>query len=498
MFASLLSKPKGAIVASTLSSTTYRMTPISRAPNRPRGRRAVGPGVEYYQRLVETTHEGICVVDVDSRIVFANGRLCEMLGYARKELVGASSMSLLDKNEPSGSFEGAFHESASGQHEVALRHKNGSTVWASVRGAPMLDEAGQPSGVLTMFSDISERRSAEQGAREAVERIEGLTADAVYSVDRSGRIRSWNSGAEQIFGWSKVEAVGHFLALVPENLRPEATTDVLQILEKGHTISKETERLTKQGRAVPVLGSWSPIPLDNGETGVLCLLKDISAYKEIHAQLDEQARSLALLRDRERIAMDLHDGVIQSLYGVALRLGALRRQDQPRQPEYPAESADAVLGQAITELTETIQGIRDYIYDLRKGLADDGDLAAGLSLIAEQLSKSDIQPLVRLEADVSYLTPDSVRQLLYIAHEATSNVVRHANASRVDILLESVQSHGMVLKIADNGSGFEPNRRGGNLGDGLHNMRQRARLIGGRLTIASQLGSGTVISVRLP
>src|SRR5207248_3878894 len=140
-----------------------------------------------------------------------------------------------------------------------------------------------------------ERWLAEQSAREAAERIERLTADAVYSIDRSGRLQSWNHGAEQLFGWSKEEALGEALPLVPEQLQPRATADVLGIIDDGNPISKETVRLTKDGREIPVLGSWSPVPLEDGSIGVLCILKDITAHKQAHAQLQEQARSLALL-----------------------------------------------------------------------------------------------------------------------------------------------------------------------------------------------------------
>jgi two-component system, NarL family, sensor histidine kinase UhpB len=445
---------------------------------------------ERYRRIVETTHEGLCLLDAESRIVFVNARLCDMLGYAAEDLLARRGFDLIDKH-----MEAALHGrrlGAARDRDVALRHRDGSTVWAMISAAPMVDDAGQATAVLAMFTDVTERKLSEERAAAAAAQIERLTGDAIYSIGADRLVWSWNHGAEQLFGWTKEEVVGHHIQMVPPEIERQVLDGIRRIMRTGETITRETIRLTRSGRRVPVLGSWSPVPLPNGATGVLCILKDISSHKDAHSQLREQARSLALLRQRERIAMDLHDGAIQSLYGIALSLGALRRKQGER-----AKDA-AVLGQAIEQLTETIQGIRDYISELRTGVPEEADLETSLKAkVAELATTAGVRPRLSIEANLAPIGPDSTHHLVYIAQEALSNVARHAHATEVAIEILPWGS-GIMLSITDNGRGFRPGRKGRRAGDGLRNMQERANLLGANLVIDSLPDVGTTVRVEVP
>jgi PAS domain S-box-containing protein len=440
-----------------------------------------------YRRLLETTHEGVCVIGLDCTISFANSRLCEMLGYEQQELLGRHAAEML------GQWTGALRTKRRSvperRREAPLRRRDGTAVWVMVGAMPMVDDAGQPAGLLAMFSDVTARKLSQERARAAAERIEQLVGDAIYTVDEAGRVHSWNDGAARLFGWNRDEVLGRRIPLVPENLQEEAADRIRHVIASGETEALETVRLTRQGRLVQVLGSWSPVSLEDGRTGVLCILKDTGSHRAAHEQLQEQARSLALLRERERIAMDLHDGTIQSLYGVALSLGALRRR---------ADEADtAVLNGAIDQLTETIHGIREYIYELRTGVAEDANLELALKAKADELARqAGVMPHVSIEIDLRRLGSDTSHHLLYIVHEALSNVARHARATDVAIRIVPWRS-GMMLSIVDNGRGFDPARKR-RQGEGLHNMRERAALLGATLTIDSAPGTGTTVKVQIP
>ncbi|MDQ3809978.1 MAG: sensor histidine kinase [Chloroflexota bacterium] len=215
---------------------------------------------------------------------------------------------------------------------------------------------------------------------------------------------------------------------------------------------------------------------------------------EVAEGLAEQSKELARLEERERIAMDLHDGVIQSLYGVVLGLGA-------EQFQAGLGDADGGVGKAIDGINRVIQEIRNNIFDLRLHDLGDGGLRRGIEVLAEELR---INALVQPQVDVTALDTsercieaEAVTSLLYIAREATSNVIRHAQASTVTIRLATT-NHELVLTIRDNGRGFEPEAADSQLGNGLRNMRERARAIGGALSIASLPGQGTTIRVHVP
>ena len=441
------------------------------------------------RRILEAMHEGCCVLAADSTISYVNSRLCSMLGMEPEEMLGRLSVDVFG---PAPLRLADAEPRSVGERDVALRRKDGSVLWARVSGTPMLDDDGRPTSVVAMFSDVTARRQSEERAQTAAAQIEDLTADAIYTVDAQRHIWSWNRGAEKLFGFRKEEVIGRSVDLIPPERLAHNMQGIERILRTGATLTRETVRLHRDGTPIQVLGSWSPVPLGDGSTGVLCILKNIDEHKAAHNQLQEQARSLALLRERERIAMDLHDGVTQSLYGIALSLGALRRR------RGDPTNQDQVLGQAIDQLTEVIQGIRDYIFELRHGVPEGTDLEAGLEAKARELAiTTGVRPKMSITADLRSLSPERASHLLYIAHEALSNVARHAKASEIAIEAAPWRS-GIMLTIKDNGRGFEPRRRGRRAGDGLRNMRRRAAQLGARLSIHAVPGAGTTVRVQVP
>jgi len=447
--------------------------------------------IDRYRRILEAMQEGCCLLDIDSTIIFANERLGSILGYTPRELEGRRSADVFGRSS-GGMVSGKRRAPPVREHDVALRHKDGRGIWALVTGTPFVDDDGHAAGILATFTDITDRRRSEERALAAAAQIEQLTADAIYTVDADRHVCSWNRGAEQLFGWTKDEVIGKPAPVIRAGQVEKARQAVLRLIATGDTVTEEAVRFAKDGRAVPVLGSWSPVPLPDGRTGVLCILKDMGGHKAVHDRLRQQASSLALLRERERIAMDLHDGVTQSLYGVTLSLGALRRRRGD-----PANQ-EAVLGAAIGQLTEIIHGIRNYIFELRTGVPEGADLEAGLNAKAQELATAtSVRPILAVSADLPPLSADSVTHLLYIVHEALSNVARHAGATEVAI--EALPwGAGIMLSITDNGRGFDSGRTSRRSGDGLRNIRERASQLGATLTIHSLPGAGTTVRVHVP
>lgn len=206
-----------------------------------------------------------------------------------------------------------------------------------------------------------------------------------------------------------------------------------------------------------------------------------------------QSRELARLEERERIAMDLHDGVIQSLYGVVLSLGALQLTMGA------ADDAGPGVGQAIVRLNGVIQEIRNNIFDLRLGNLGEQSLRAGIEVLAEELR---VNALARTHVEIEhgverYLGRDGVANLLYLVREATSNVARHAGASVVMIRLCEA-GNALELAVSDNGWGFGPSEADRPGANSLRNIRERARLLGGEGSINSAPGKGTTVQVRIP
>jgi len=216
-----------------------------------------------------------------------------------------------------------------------------------------------------------------------------------------------------------------------------------------------------------------------------------------NARLHSRVQRLAVIDERIRIGRDLHDGIIQGIYAVALSL-----EDVPDlMTEDPAE-ANARVDRAIDRLNSAIGDIRTFIVGLGAdaaaasigsrlaGLADELLLTSGARMALDL----DLADVAEIDARLSI---DAATQLLQIAREALSNAIRHSGAPRARLSLRA-QDAEAVLSVEDNGQGFDTTIPPGRGHLGLVNMRDRTISVGGAIDISSRIGGGTRIIVRLP
>ncbi len=213
-----------------------------------------------------------------------------------------------------------------------------------------------------------------------------------------------------------------------------------------------------------------------------------------NAQLYRQTQQLAILQERERFGMDLHDGIIQSIYAIGLMLedGQLRLATEP-------EQASDRISRAIHDLNEVIRDIRNYILDLRPQRFQGRDLVGGLEELTRELRANTFLD-VKLHADGVGrvdLTPEQTVEVLHIVQETLTNVRKHARASRVDVSLSQADGH-LELQIEDNGVGLNTARAQSSGGHGLRNMRERAHALGGDIQYEPGARSGTRVRLTLP
>ena len=207
-----------------------------------------------------------------------------------------------------------------------------------------------------------------------------------------------------------------------------------------------------------------------------------------NARLHQRVRELALLEDRERIARDLHDTVIQRLFATGLRLqGAARLAQRP-------EVAERIL-QSVDDLDITVKHIRTAIFGLEASRRASGGLRQRvLSLASEAAGALGFEPHILFDGPLDTIAEDRATELLAVVREALTNVARHAGAHRVDV--EVVADGDLTLRVLDDGRGVGPERRPG--GRGLGNMEARAARLGGSVQVKPGPEGGTLVEWRVP
>jgi signal transduction histidine kinase len=213
-----------------------------------------------------------------------------------------------------------------------------------------------------------------------------------------------------------------------------------------------------------------------------------------NARQNRQSRRLAVLEERERIGMDLHDGIIQSIYGVGLVLDYARvalGEDPDLSRQKIEESIDA--------LNETIRDIRAYILDLRPRQFHGEDLKQGLQRLVDEFQANCTARGILVGPDDGLVDfpAQNATALFHICQEALANVARHARANMAEVHLWMVKDR-VLLEISDDGEGFDLRKMSVTLGHGLSNMHARARKVGGDVEITSSPGKGTAVLAWVP
>ncbi len=208
-----------------------------------------------------------------------------------------------------------------------------------------------------------------------------------------------------------------------------------------------------------------------------------------YGRISEELGRLALLEERERIAMELHDGVVQTLFAVGL---SLQIEDADESEDMRRRRFDAV-----TSIDRAIRDLRNYIYGLRPDDLADRHLERALRDVASsfQLS-SGIEITSSIQPKAASALAHRSDTVLQAAREAVSNAVRHSGARRIELRF-FLDGGDAIIEVADDGRGFDPDRVSGN-GRGLANLGSRARTLEGVLEIEPVNGGGTMVRLRAP
>jgi PAS domain S-box-containing protein len=359
-----------------------------------------------------------------------------------------------------------------------------------------------------LVAEIAERIQIQQDletSRALFSDLFELSPDAIFLVEHNGNIHRVNSQAAAIFGYQKQELLGQKIEqLIPdknktvhvENRKKFYSKSQLRVMGEGF----ELYGLTKSGEQFPVDVMLSPVRIGD-DLMVISVVRDITEQKNIQAELAEVQHRLLDSKEAERLmlAHELHDGNIQELFSVNFQLAEIGNDAKQAGMEGLVDKVKDV-----SETTQkVIQGLRNISRDLRP--------PALTPFGVEQAIYSHLERFQDLHSDIELnteITPDGQRLdermrliLFRIYQNAVSNVARHSNADQLWVRFDLTDTR-VTLEIEDNGKGFIiPERwielvRQGHLG--LVSIRERVEAIGGKLTIISEPGKGTLIRVDAP
>jgi len=489
--------------------------------------------------IVDSSDDAIVSKTLDGIITSWNRAAEQLFGYSAAEAIGQHIFLIVPDDRRGEEFD-VLARLRQGQRidhfETVRQTKDGRRIPILLTVSPIRDSDGRIVGASKVARDITDREQSEQ-LRARLAAIVDSSDDAIVGATLDGVITSWNRGAERIFGYSDAEAVGqHIFLIIPADRRAEEI-DVLARLARGEKIDHfETLRQTKDGRQIPISLTVSPIRDAKGViVGASKVGRDITertraqeALKRAHDELEDRVRQrtaelleaneslrseieqrqsveqqraqlfgrliLAQEDERRRIARELHDQLGQQMTALRLTLETLKNLTGESSPVRTQV-------EALQELARQLdQDIAFRVWELRPAMLEGLGLTAALTEYAGDWSKRfGIRAELHMTRPIDGRLPSQIETTIYrFAQEALNNVVKHAQADRVDIILEHTHEH-VSLIVEDNGIGFNPSEAKGAVeGFGIVGMRERAALAGADFQIESAPGDGTTVILRVP
>jgi signal transduction histidine kinase len=235
---------------------------------------------------------------------------------------------------------------------------------------------------------------------------------------------------------------------------------------------------------------------DEEDERVLVVLAAQAAVAVENARLSDESerrgrelQRLQVLEERERIAKELHDGVIQSLFAVGMNLQAMATASGD---EGIAQRLEA----AVEDVDRAIRDLRNYIFGLRPGILADRQLDQAIKEMASEFgARSGVVTVVEVDADAASILTSRASDVVQLVREALSNVGRHGAATTCRVSLAR-SKNGFVLEIDDDGQGFDVDLT--TWGMGLQNLRERVVSLGGTFDVQSTPGEGTTVRATFP
>lgn len=458
----------------------------------------------------------VAALDTQERLLFFNRAAKAQTGYALADLQAKGAF--FEKLFPNSDFREQLrrlvaeilkHGQALENLEAEIRTQTGSSRVLLWHFNLFRDALKHPAGIVVMATDITERRQAEAQIHDRELRFRELfgrltEAVLVFVPKAAGRdflLRDMNESAESALGRKRHAILGRLAeeALLPwaEDGLPAALAECAisgRSLRLSHTVRDEHGTITAaREHELYRLPSGELVLITESEKAMQRV-----QLLESHEQLREltQAVTLTAERERRRLAQELHDHVGQKLAVGKLKLELLHQNTRPN----AAESAE--LGEVVELLSSAIDDVQALTSVLSSQLLLARGLEAALVELAERMLKPkgiDVEfcvlgPIGRLSEDTTHMLYRSARELFY-------NIVKHARARHVEVVLVPEDEH-LSLAVCDDGLGFDALCQARHLSGmgryGLFSLRESVAYLGGELDIESSVGQGTRVTLHFP
>jgi PAS domain S-box-containing protein len=472
-----------------------------------------------YLRLYDFAPIGYLTLSSQGVIVEANLACTRLLGIDRKRLISRRFRHYVVNDESDPWYHFFLHtmeQSAKQTCETSLRHADGTVLNVNLDCLP-ISGAGFPPMLNIAITNISERKQSEQKEKQFTDQIKRYAAEisdiyqnapcGYHSLGKDGEFLHVNQTELNWLGYARDELIGK--KTLADLLAPAAALNFRQTFiefkKSGELIDLELELVRKDKTILPVMMSSSAMRDDAGHyLASRSTVYDMTERKKTEQERNEFSKRMNVVSRhlvaaqeeiRRRLSSELHSRTSSNLAAISVNLDIIAS-------EIPRKLAGRLiehLEDTRALLTDTTASIREISADMRPPSLDYAGLVAALESYVQQFTRrTGIVVKFDCVNRKSRYSRELENLLFRIVQEALTNCAKHAHAGKASVTLNN-PGNSLVLSIADDGVGFDPAALGSDsaIGLGLITMREMAEIAGGKLTIVTATGKGTLISLEI-
>lgn len=478
---------------------------------------------ELFRTSVKILHEGFAVLTtikndkneiVDFRYIFINDVGCQINKRTPEDHLKFTMKELFPEYIENGLFAKYVNVVKSGEflseESCCYNKTNNNSTLSNM--ALEISAVKLADGLILTWRDVTLKKKNQELIKYQSTLFENVN-DAILATDKNYYITAWNFAAEELYGWKASEVLGKN---IDEVIHSEFTDEQMESSKKAFSERKtyKVEILQYRKDGSPILVEKTTMALfddQNNISGYVSLKHDITErrkneeernklFAEIqnaNKRLKDLSRRLLDAQEIERnnLSRELHDEIGQTLTAAKINLQSIQKITKSSRINEDLEIA-------ISYLNQSLEQVRDLSLNLRPSILDDLGLEAALRWLIRRISQN-----TKILFDLKYNTegiflPKELQLICYrICQEALNNLVKHSHAKKANILI-SIAGNSLILKITDNGKGFdvqdakEKALMGKSLG--ILSMEERVKIAGGKFEIASSREIGTELNAVFP
>ncbi|WP_071396264.1 PAS domain-containing sensor histidine kinase [Bacillus tuaregi] len=450
--------------------------------------------VDLFYALNESTI--VAFTDSKGKITYVNKKFCEVSKFSQEELIGKDHR-IINSGFHSKEFMKELWRTISDgrvwQGEIKNKAKDGSFYWVDTTIVPFLDETGRPYKYLAIRKEITDYKRVVEELKKSIHELMDLefaldASSIVAKTDRRGIITYVNKQFCRVSQYTKDELIGNDHRLINSGYHSkEFFAELWQTIAKGRVWRGEVKNRAKDGSYYWVDTTIVPFLDGKGRPyQYLAIRHEITKRKTAEEELQNMMTKIIDVQEeeRKRISRELHDGIGQNLYSHLITINRLQ-----------SEISHPLIDQMLGEATAIIEELRDLSWALRPSVLDDlGLIPAIRSYLVRYSEYSQIN--VHFDCYLQTRLSSNKEITIYrIIQEALTNIRKYAQTDEANVIIREIDDEIRVV-IEDFGKGF--NLEEVSRGVGLFSMEERARAVGGLLSIHSVKEKGTRIVLEVP